>query len=202
MLFADTAALGALGLILLAVAIVAFIIWLAVGTRDPDFSDVLKWVVAGAIGVILIAYAGSWHEVAIDPAIRRVTERHGYLGYELHWMGQQCGFRDFTTVLVERTTSKEATDNPVVVREILMHLGRWQPHALAGAMHGAALRTEQRRHHSTGMNRLWRILLPMPCDRCPLPVVSSTSITSPALMTRLSPSLAVSFTPASRLTMY
>ena len=82
--FAATAALGAPGQILLAVAIVAFIVWLAVGTRYPDHGDVLKWVAAGAIGIVLVAYAGSWHEVAIDPATRQVTARHGYLGYELH----------------------------------------------------------------------------------------------------------------------
>lgn len=107
MLFADTAVLGALGLILLTVAIVAFIVWLAMGTREPDFVDVLRWVGAGVIGVILIAYTGSWHEVAIDPATKQVTERHGYLGHELEWMGQQRGFQDFTTVLVERTTSEQ-----------------------------------------------------------------------------------------------
>jgi hypothetical protein len=118
MLFADTAALGLPGLILLALAIVAFIVWLAVGTRDPEFGDVLKWVVAGVNGVVVIAYAGSWHEVAIDPATRQVTERHGYLGFELSGMGQQRGFKDFTTVLVERTSSKEATDNPKRTRKV------------------------------------------------------------------------------------
>lgn len=118
MLFADTAALGLPGLILLALAIVAFIVWLAVGTRDPDIGDVLKLVVAGVIGVVVIGYAGSWHEVAIDPATKQVTERHGYLGFELRWMGQQRGFQDFTTVLVERTTSKEPTDNPKRTRKV------------------------------------------------------------------------------------
>ncbi|MBI2750747.1 MAG: hypothetical protein HYX43_15880 [Burkholderiales bacterium] len=117
MLFADTAALGLPGLILLAVAIVAFIVWLAVGTREPDLGDVLGWIVAGVLGVVVIAYAGSWHEVAIDPATRRVAERHGYLGFELSWMGQQRGFQDFTTVLVERTTSKESTDKPKRTRK-------------------------------------------------------------------------------------
>ena len=55
--------------------------------------------------------------------------------------------------------------------------------------------------YSMGMNRLCRIL-PIPCERWPLPVVSSTRIISPAPMTRTSPSLAVIFTPASRFTMY
>jgi hypothetical protein len=36
----------------------------------------------------------------------------------------------------------------------------------------------------------------MCCDKWPLPVVSSTKITSPTPITRLSPSLAVIFTPA------
>src|SRR4030088_3300770 len=48
----------------------------------------------------------------------------------------------------------------------------------------------------------WRILLSTWSDKWPLPVVSSTRMTSPAAMNRLSPSLAVIFTPASRLTMY
>lgn len=109
MLFANAAKLDLFELILLAVAIVAFIVWLAAGTRDPDVGDVLKWVGAGAFGVVLIWFFGSWHKIAIDPATRRVTERHGYLGYELHWMGQQRGFQDFTTVVVERTTSKQST---------------------------------------------------------------------------------------------
>ena len=55
--------------------------------------------------------------------------------------------------------------------------------------------------YSTGMKRLWRIL-PRPFERWPLPVVSSTSSTSPAPMSRVSPSLAVIRTPSSRLTMY
>ena len=118
MLFADTAALGLPGLIFLALAIVAFIVWLAAGTREPDMSDVLTWVVAAVIGVVVIAYAGSWHEVVIAPATKQVTERHGYLGYELNWMGQQRGFQEFTTVLVERTTTKEPTDNPKRTRKV------------------------------------------------------------------------------------
>src|SRR5262249_18450991 len=47
-----------------------------------------------------------------------------------------------------------------------------------------------------------RSLLPMALDRCPLPHVSSTRITSPAPICRASPSLAVICTPASRLMMY
>ena len=46
-----------------------------------------------------------------------------------------------------------------------------------------------------------RILLSSALDRCPLPVVSSTRMTSPAPILRLSPSLAVICTPASRLMM-
>ena len=56
--------------------------------------------------------------------------------------------------------------------------------------------------YSIGMKIEWRILFSMWSERWPLPVVSSTRITSPAAMKRLSPSLAVIFTPASRLTMY
>src|SRR5579862_4503929 len=52
------------------------------------------------------------------------------------------------------------------------------------------------------MNSEWRILFSMWSERWPLPWVSSTRITSPAAMKRASPSLAVIFTPASRLTMY
>ena len=48
----------------------------------------------------------------------------------------------------------------------------------------------------------WRILPSTWSEGCPLPVVSSTRMISPGPMNRLSPSLAVSFTPASRLTMY
>lgn len=69
----------------------------------------LKWVGAGVFGVVLIWFFGSWHKIAIDPATGRVTERHGYLGYELRWMAHQHGFQDFTTVVVERTTSKQST---------------------------------------------------------------------------------------------
>jgi len=118
MLFADTAALGLPGLILLALAIVAFIVWLAVGTREPDAGDVLSWAVAGVIGVVVIAYAGSWHEVTLDLATKQITERYGYLGFELNAMGQQRGFQDFTIVLVERTTSRESTDKPKRTRNV------------------------------------------------------------------------------------
>src|ERR1700730_14930691 len=48
----------------------------------------------------------------------------------------------------------------------------------------------------------WRSFPSMALERWPLPVVSSTRMTSPAPMTRLSPSLAVIWTPASRVMMY
>src|SRR6266852_963218 len=56
--------------------------------------------------------------------------------------------------------------------------------------------------YSTGTKIQWRILPSTAFDRCPLPEVSSTRITSPAPMIRASPSLAVIRTPASRLMMY
>src|SRR5712675_1143404 len=52
------------------------------------------------------------------------------------------------------------------------------------------------RRYSTGTKMQLRILPPTAFDRCPLPVVSSTKITSPAPITRASPSLAVICTPA------
>ena len=51
----DTPLLEAPALIAIAVAVVAFIAWLAGGTRDPDAFDVLKWIAAGVIGVVGIA---------------------------------------------------------------------------------------------------------------------------------------------------
>jgi hypothetical protein len=56
--------------------------------------------------------------------------------------------------------------------------------------------------YSVGTKIECRILPSTCCDKWPLPVVSSTRITSPTPITRLSPSLAVIFTPASRLMMY
>ena len=56
--------------------------------------------------------------------------------------------------------------------------------------------------YSIGTKIECRISLFTDFDRCPLPVMSSTSTTSPAPMTLASPSLAVSCTPASRLMMY
>ena len=50
--------------------------------------------------------------------------------------------------------------------------------------------------YSIGTKIECRILPSTCCDKWPLPVVSSTKITSPTPMTRLSPSLAVIFTPA------
>src|SRR5262249_52978766 len=55
---------------------------------------------------------------------------------------------------------------------------------------------------SSVMKMQWRIFASIAFDRWPLPHVSSTSTTSPAPMRRASPSLAVIWTPASRLTMY
>jgi hypothetical protein len=48
----------------------------------------------------------------------------------------------------------------------------------------------------------WRIFPDTAFETCPLPVVSSTSSTSPAPMMRVSPSLALMLTPPSRLMMY
>ena len=56
--------------------------------------------------------------------------------------------------------------------------------------------------YSTGTKMQWRIFPSTAFDRWPLPLVSSTRITSPAPMIRASPSLAVICTPASRLMMY
>jgi hypothetical protein len=56
--------------------------------------------------------------------------------------------------------------------------------------------------YSTGTKIECRIFPSTCCDKGPLPVVSSTKITPPMPITRLSPSLAVIFTPASRWMMY
>src|ERR1700730_4303463 len=56
--------------------------------------------------------------------------------------------------------------------------------------------------YSTGTKIERRILPPTDFDRWPLPVISSTSTTSPAPIVRASPSLAVICTPPSRLMMY
>src|SRR5437867_9478508 len=55
---------------------------------------------------------------------------------------------------------------------------------------------------STGTKIQWRGLPSSALERCPFPHVSSTRITSPAPIRRVSPSLAVICTPASRLMMY
>jgi hypothetical protein len=102
----DTPLLEAPALIAIAVAVVAFIAWLAAGTRDPDSWDVLKWIAAGVIGGVSIAYAGSWHEVVVDAASRKVIERHGFLRYPVSWLGQQLAFSDITAVIVEQKTRK------------------------------------------------------------------------------------------------
>lgn len=103
----DTPLLEAPALIAIAVAVVAFIAWLAGGTRDPDAFDVLKWIAAGVIGVVGIAYAGSWHEVVVDAAARKVIERHGFLQYPVSWLGRQLAFSDITAVIVEQKTRKD-----------------------------------------------------------------------------------------------
>lgn len=99
--------LEAPALIAIALAVVAFITWLAAGTRDADALDVLKWIAAGLIGAVCIAYAGSWHEVIVDAAARKVTERHGFLRYPVGALGQQLAFSDITAVVVEQKTSKD-----------------------------------------------------------------------------------------------
>src|SRR6476661_4269980 len=83
----DTPVLQAPVVIALAVALVVFIVWLAVGTRDVNAFDVLKWIAAALIGAVCIAYAGSWHEVIVDAAAKRVTSRHGFLSYRIEWLG-------------------------------------------------------------------------------------------------------------------
>jgi len=103
----DTPLLEAPALIAIAVAVVAFIAWLAGGTRDPDAFDVLKWIAAGVIGAVGIAYAGSWHEVVVDAASRKVIERHGFLQYPVSWLGQELAFSDITAVIVEQKTDKD-----------------------------------------------------------------------------------------------
>jgi hypothetical protein len=103
----DSPFLEAPALIAIAVAVVAFIVWLAVGTRDPDAFDVLKWIAAAVIGAVCIAFAGSWHEVVVDAFTRQVTARHGFLKYPVNFMGQQLKFADITAVIVEQKTSKE-----------------------------------------------------------------------------------------------
>ena len=103
----DSPVLGAPALIAIAVAVVAFIVWLAAGTRDPNFFDVLKWIAAGVIGAVGIAYAGSWHEVVVDAAARKVTERHGFLRYPVSALGQELAFPDISAVVVQQKTSKD-----------------------------------------------------------------------------------------------
>lgn len=104
----DTPLLEAPALIGIAVAVVAFIVWLAVGTREPNALDVLKWITAGVIGAVGIAYAGSWHEVVVDGTARLVTERHGFLQHRADWLGQQLEFADITAVIVQQKTSEES----------------------------------------------------------------------------------------------
>jgi hypothetical protein len=104
----DTPILEAPALIAIAIAVIAFIIWLAVGTRDPDAWDVLKWIAAAVIAAVSLAYAGSWHEVVVDAATRMVTERHGFLRYPVSAFGQQLKFSDITAVVVEQKTSKDS----------------------------------------------------------------------------------------------
>jgi hypothetical protein len=93
--------------IAIAVAVVAFIAWLAIGTRDPNAFDVLKWIAAALIGFAGVAYAASWHEVVVDAANRQVTERHGFLQYPVNALGQQLKFSDITAVIVAQKISKD-----------------------------------------------------------------------------------------------
>ncbi|HEX2826924.1 MAG TPA: hypothetical protein VHP37_11295 [Burkholderiales bacterium] len=102
----DTPLLEAPALIAIAVAVIAFIVWLAAGTRDPNAFDVLKWIVAVLIGTVCIAYAGSWHEVVVDASSRTVTERHGFLQCPVGWLGQQLTFSDIAAVVVAQKTDK------------------------------------------------------------------------------------------------
>jgi hypothetical protein len=69
---------------------------------------VLKWIAAGVIGGVSIAYAGSWHEVVVDAASRKVIERHGFLQYPMRWLGQQLAFSEITAVIVEQKTRKDS----------------------------------------------------------------------------------------------
>ena len=101
-----TPVLEAPALIAITVAVIAFIVWLAAGTRDPNAFDVLKWIAAAVIGAVCIAYAASWHEVVVDPASRQVTERHGFLRYPVNALGQKLQFSDITAVIVRQETSK------------------------------------------------------------------------------------------------
>src|SRR5207247_1256998 len=73
-------------------------------------------------------------------------------------------------------------------------VGRWQPMSIQ-----ASESPRRASRQSTGTKMQWRGLPSSALERCPFPHVSSTRITSPAPIRRVSPSLAVICTPASRL---
>ncbi len=104
----DTPYLGAPALIAIAVAVAAFIAWLALTTREPDAMDLLRWIAAGLIGLVGIGFAGSWHEVVVDAKAKQVTNRHGFLKFPVNWLGETLKFSDITAVVVVRKTTKES----------------------------------------------------------------------------------------------
>lgn len=103
----DTPLLEAPALIALAVVLAIFIAWLVLTTREPNWLDVLRWIAAGVIGVVGIAYAGSWNDVVVDAGAKQVEERYGFLRYHVKGMSKQLSFADITAVVVERRVSKE-----------------------------------------------------------------------------------------------
>jgi hypothetical protein len=135
MRFVRSAPLGLPALILLALAIAAFIVWLAVGTRDPNVVDVLKWIAAGVIGVAGIAYAASWEEIVIDPASGRVTDRSGLLGWSTE---KQSAFSDFANVLVERASVTKMEHNAKPAIHQALSDGPSPGHSFALKLRGAA----------------------------------------------------------------
>src|ERR1700761_668774 len=76
------------------------------------------------------------------------------------------------------------------------------PMGLAGIIDVDVVNAHGCLRYSIGTKIECRIWLLTDLDRWPLPVTSSTRMISPAPITRDSPSLAVSSTPASRLMMY
>ena len=98
--------------VLLAIAVgsalgVAFLAWLVRSDGESAGMEVLAPPVAALLAASGIWVGGSWNDVVVDATSRRVTERHGFLGYPIGFLGKQLPFEQISGVMVERKISKD-----------------------------------------------------------------------------------------------
>lgn len=82
-----------------AAAVACVLVLLAARTfvEEPDFGMVLGWFLAWIAAPVCLLFAGSWTELRLDPAQRRLSSRIGFLRWSV---GPSYAFADFDRVVV------------------------------------------------------------------------------------------------------